>query len=135
MKVEWRRVTWYSQTLAVALGLIIFSGAFFLGERVQFAHDLVQLTPEQNGTPIISNVTFTCDAGKTVRAIFRENQVQLLLSDGRNLIVPQAVSADGGRYANDDESFVFWTKGTGAFITEHAATTYKNCVLPAPIPN
>jgi membrane-bound inhibitor of C-type lysozyme len=45
--------------------------------------------------------------------------------------VPRAMSASGARYANADESFVFWNKGDTAFITEGEETTFKDCVLKA----
>lgn len=135
MHIEWGRVTWYSQILAIALGIIIFSVGFCLGERVQFGHDSraafsgVTSQPTQMGEPITATASFSCDANKTIAATFHQNDVQLLLSDGRNLVVPHAISADGGRYANDDESFVFWTKGNGAFITEGSSTTYADCTV------
>ena len=46
------------------------------------------------------------------------DSVELKLSDGRSLKIPQAMSGSGARYANTDESFVFWNKGDTAFITE-----------------
>ena len=44
--------------------------------------------------------------------------------------VPQAMSASGARYANKDETFVFWNKGDTAFVTEgkDEAQTYADCV-------
>jgi membrane-bound inhibitor of C-type lysozyme len=139
MSIEWNRVTGLSQIVAIILGVLIFGIGFWLGMLYcESGPDHEHGTPAvQEGTPVINDVTFRCDAGKTVRAIFKQNSAQLLLSDGRNLEVPHAISADGGRYANDDESFVFWTKGTGAFITEgigaKSSTTYQNCVeVPQP---
>jgi len=41
----------------------------------------------------------------------------------------QAISASGARYANTDESIVFWNKGDTAFIQEGDVTTYENCVV------
>jgi len=80
-------------------------------------------------------VVFTCDAGKTVSATFdlsTAGGVALTLSDGRVMSVPHAISADGARYANADESFVFWNVGNTAFITEGvgstATTTYAGCI-------
>lgn len=146
--MEWNRVTWYSQIIAIILALVIFGVGYWLGglkgqqpvsqpSGYNPGGPMIPATTTQNGTPIINDVTFACGAGKTARAIFTQNQVQLLLSDGRNLTVPHAVSADGGRYANDDESFVFWTKGNGAFITEGvgklSTTTFADCtVMPQP---
>jgi membrane-bound inhibitor of C-type lysozyme len=73
--------------------------------------------------------TFNCKAGKTIVATFSANAVKLKLSDGRSLTVPQAVSGSGARYANTDESFVFWNKGDTAFITEGKAKkeTFSSC--------
>jgi membrane-bound inhibitor of C-type lysozyme len=75
---------------------------------------------------------FVCDAGKTVRAIFINDSpasVKLSLSDGRNLTLLQVMSASGARYANADESFVFWDKGNTAFIEELGKTTYRACTV------
>jgi membrane-bound inhibitor of C-type lysozyme len=55
---------------------------------------------------------------KSIEATFYANSVDLKLSDGRSLKVPQAMSASGARYANKDEIFLFWNKGDTAFVTE-----------------
>lgn len=73
---------------------------------------------------------FTCDDAKTIKATFKTGSVDLVLSDGRTLSLPQAQSADGGRYADADEKTVFWNVGNTAFITENGdpnVETYKNC--------
>lgn len=75
--------------------------------------------------------TFSCDGGKSITATFHlpEDQfVNVNLSDGRHLILAHVISADGARYANADESVVFWTRGVTAFVTENGTTTYANCV-------
>lgn len=79
-------------------------------------------------TPVATAV-FKCQGGKSIDAIFYVNSVSLKLSDGRSLIVPQAMSASGARYANKDETFVFWNKGDTAFVTEgkDGKETYSGC--------
>jgi membrane-bound inhibitor of C-type lysozyme len=44
--------------------------------------------------------------------------------------LPQVISGSGARYANEDESFVFWNKGDTAFVTEGTddKMTFKDCV-------
>jgi membrane-bound inhibitor of C-type lysozyme len=79
-------------------------------------------------------VLFKCKDGKTISASFYPSDdkfVDLVLSDGRNMSVPRAMSGSGARYAKSDESFVFWNKGDTAFITEGASSTetYSNCSL------
>lgn len=71
--------------------------------------------------------TFKCAGGKAIRATFSGSSVELILSDGRHLTLPQALSASGARYANADESFVFWNKGNAAFIDEGDQETYTAC--------
>jgi len=73
---------------------------------------------------------FKCKDGKSIDASFFADKVDLKLSDGRSLSLPQVMSGSGARYANKDESFVFWNKGDTAFITEGASgeETYSDCV-------
>lgn len=80
-------------------------------------------------TPVATAV-FKCDGGKSIDATFYASSVDLKLSDGRSMKVPQAMSASGARYANKDETFVFWNKGDTAFVTEgkDAKETYTGCV-------
>ena len=75
-------------------------------------------------------VTFSCDAGKTIKATFNEGSnasVDLNLSDGRKLNLVVTASAGGARYANDDESIVFWNTGDTARLEENNAETFSNC--------
>ena len=90
----------------------------------------------------IADVSYACDAGKTIGASYFEGSttpgqnggpptpggsVGISLSDGRSMSLPQTISADGARYANQDESFIFWSKGNGAFVMEAGTTTFANC--------
>jgi membrane-bound inhibitor of C-type lysozyme len=77
---------------------------------------------------IINSVTFSCAGNKTIQALFFDDKAELTLSDGRHRLLLQAISASGARYANTDESFVFWTKGNTAFIEENQKTTFKDCI-------
>ncbi|HVZ75779.1 MAG TPA: MliC family protein [Candidatus Paceibacterota bacterium] len=106
---------------------------------------------QQNQQPI-ATASFACDAGKSISASFYEgsstpsndpNQpptpggsVALTLSDGRSMTIPQTISASGVRYANADESFIFWGKGNTAFVQEGAdqTQTYTGCIIVAPDP-
>ena len=77
------------------------------------------------------HAVFDCEAGQSIEAAFDNGPkpgVRLSLSDGRRWVLPQALSASGARYANADESIVFWNKGNTAFIEEGGRTTYQGCV-------
>jgi membrane-bound inhibitor of C-type lysozyme len=84
------------------------------------------------GKPI-NSVKFVCADNKTINASFYKNFVHLEFGWQKTLYLPQTISADGARYANDDESIVFWNKGNTAFITEGNLDniTYKDCVTAA----
>jgi membrane-bound inhibitor of C-type lysozyme len=79
------------------------------------------------GTPI-ATVNYLCDQGKTITATYYEDSVNLKLTDGSAMTLPHAVSASGARYANTDESFVFWNKGNTAFVQEKGKQTYTGCI-------
>lgn len=78
----------------------------------------------------IASVTFKCEGDKAIDATFYPDSVDLTLTDGRSMELPQVISGSGTRYANADESFVFWSKGDTAFVTEGSDDnmTFKDCV-------
>jgi membrane-bound inhibitor of C-type lysozyme len=73
--------------------------------------------------------TFVCSSGERIEAVFdtESNRVDLSLSDGRKLGLAQVLSASGARYANPDESIVFWNKGRTAFLQEGGVVTQSDC--------
>lgn len=86
--------------------------------------------PVSNQADIIE-AEFSCPSGQNIGAAFfngPDSRVELSLSDGRKMILPQVISASGARYANDD-SFVFWNKGDGAFIEENGQITFADCLV------
>jgi membrane-bound inhibitor of C-type lysozyme len=93
----------------------------------------------------MAQATYLCSGGKTVQAAFYKGEeypvepgempipsgsVKIILSDGRNFNLVKTLSADGGRYANPDESFVFWDKGNTALVLENGVEKdYKECLI------
>ena len=110
------------------IATIFFSVSFmfgvYLGQYVQnnFWNKETVLPAEKKITAM-----FFCDYDKTISAEFTEGKVSLILIDGRELTLPQTISGSGARYANNDESIVFWNKGDTAFIQEGELYTYENC--------
>jgi membrane-bound inhibitor of C-type lysozyme len=98
----------------------------------------------------LSSAQYICNNKKTIDAAFYEGAkatttiatntppiptgtVDLNLSDGRNLTLHQTISADGARYADAGETFVFWSKGNGALVTDKGdEKSYWGCVTSAP---
>ena len=101
---------------------------------------------ETEKTPI-AVASYFCDAHKTIIASYYDGEskpapsvdqpptpggsVSVVLSDGRTMTLHQTISADGGRYANSDESIVFWNKGRGVMFTEGNTQTYTGCIEAA----
>jgi membrane-bound inhibitor of C-type lysozyme len=157
MKIQFNKVTWYSKLAAVILFVLTFILAFHLGKQFgsigndhvlnmkwgnnsmmnnqgnnkfgMMYSEKINAIPTQTNT--IKSVSFSCSNNKTIQAIFRGDFAYLTLSDGRAMNLFQTISASGARYANTDESFVFWNKGNSATISEglgkSAKVTFADC--------
>ena len=112
-----------------AVFIIISTMLVSTGISCQNQKSLPKNTVAEKATgSIINSVTFSCTGNKTIQALFFEDKAELTLSDGRHMLLLQAISASGARYANTDELFVFWNKGNTAFIEESNKTTFKDCI-------
>jgi membrane-bound inhibitor of C-type lysozyme len=151
MNFERRKRDWRAVTLTVILFVLVFLTGFNLGKYSLLTSSntkTAQVAKNLNVVKPISTANYTCDGNKTIIAEYYEGiinepasspdqppipdgSVALQLGDGRSMTIPQSISADGTRYANKDESFVFWSKGNTAFITESDPNhpTYNNCVV------
>jgi len=108
----------------VIITILVSTGIFCLYQK-----SLPKNTVAEKATGrIINSVTFSCAGNKTIQVLFFEDKAELNLSDGRHMLLLQAISASGARYANTDESFVFWNKGNTAFIEESNKSTFKDCI-------
>ncbi len=114
-----------------------------------FAYGWWYVTPHyistESSQKLINTVSYSCNDSKTIKAEFFEGEkkevmegefptptdtVNIYLSDGRNFILNQVVSASGVRYINNDETFVFWTKGNTALILENnEEKDYQGCIV------
>lgn len=123
MKIEWNKVTYLSQIVAIVLFVAVFFVGLLIGRKVE---DKLIL-----GQAISSNVKFICAEDKVIYADFYKNFVHVGTNFWKAIYLPQTISASGARYANEDESVVFWNKGNTAFITEGDPNnpTYKDCVI------
>jgi len=130
--------------IAIILALIIIGAIAVLNRKSNHPRS----TDTSDSAKLATEVTYACENNKSIKAAFYQGElkpvppgempkpsgrVELVLSDGRNFDLAQTISADGGRYANSDESFVFWVKGNGAMVLENnEEKDYKGCrVTPA----
>lgn len=99
----------------------------------------------------IANVAYSCNAGKAFVVTLYKGESKpsndpskpptpggsavITFPDGTKMTLDQTISADGGRYANADESFVFWGKGNTALILQNGTEKdYRGCIVIAPNP-
>jgi membrane-bound inhibitor of C-type lysozyme len=120
MKIEWNKVTKLSQIVAIALFICVFYWGFYLGRQVALSKVLGRE---------VNSVVFQCDDNKPIKAVFYKNSVRVNLDKKEEVFLPQTISASGARYANDNESIIFWNKGDTAFVEEGGVTTFTNCVI------
>jgi len=121
--------------LLIVIVLLIFSrpvSAPLVSTTSSSTEIVSSSAPEETGnSTALIHATFVCPGGEVINAVFHNEEnsfVDLALPDGRLLRVPQALSADGARYATENEMFVFWNKGNEAFIEENGTTTLTDCI-------
>jgi membrane-bound inhibitor of C-type lysozyme len=76
------------------------------------------------GAALATEARYTCNDGSKLTANFSppdtaKGSVALTFGTGRELKLPQVLSADGGRYADAD--IEFWIKGQSATLTMKGA--------------
>lgn len=113
-----------------------------------FVSLLVAPASLQQSTPI-AVISYVCKGGDAIVATYYGGvdtasinpdqppvpggSVTLRISDGRTLTLRQTISADGVRYANQNESFIFWSKSNTLLILEDdVEKSLVGCVAVAP---
>ena len=131
MSITYTRVTWYSQLAAIILFVAVFYVGMHLGAAKAGEPGASSAVPAPSIVPsgnILAAASYSCPNNRYISALYYDGGVRIILSDGREYSLPHAISADGARYANADESFVFWNKGTGAFTMENGKMAWDSCV-------
>lgn len=130
--------------LSILIIVILVAALWFVVSRTE----PLQTGDSQNN--ISRSITYSCNSQKTIIASFRDGEVieepglgmpvptgtvDLRLNDGRTMSLKQTISASGVRYANNDESFIFWSKGNGALVLENnEEKSYIGCIQVAEAP-
>jgi membrane-bound inhibitor of C-type lysozyme len=120
MKIIWDKVTKLSQVVAIILFLAVFYVGMMLGRGLQTRFIL--------GEPI-NKATFVCEGGEKLYVEFFERMAHVERAHAKSIYLPQTISASGARYANKDESLVFWNKGDSAFLQQNGQNLYDGCVV------
>jgi len=124
-KIDFKKITWYSQLLAVVLFFGTFTLGFYLGGLYKEAK-IKSIT--ESGIPGIISAKFYCEDGQIISTTFFKDGAKIIMGNGENLNLLRTISGSGARYANQDESFVFWNKGDTAFIERNGKQILKSCI-------
>lgn len=73
---------------------------------------------------------YSCEGGRTFTAQMRADglEVRVVLPDGKTVVLPHVISADGARYSNG--KVTYWSRGRGALL-ETGDENFKDCVESA----
>ena len=70
-------------------------------------------TVHYDGEPVV----YSAEDGASFRVHFADDTEHvLLILNGERYPLERTISASGARYANEDESIVYWNKGKSAFV-------------------
>jgi membrane-bound inhibitor of C-type lysozyme len=119
-KIKWNEVTGLSQIIAIVLFVAVFGVGFYVGEKYENKSIL--------GNAKVS-AKFVCPDKSVINADFYSRAVHIETARLGGMYLTQTISGSGARYANADESIVFWNKGDTAFIQQNGKTTIDNCVI------
>lgn len=92
-------------------------------------------SPEEVQT--LQEQMLVCTDGTEIDVAWRSNDSVIVTLDGVPYELPQVISASGARYANSDESFVFWNNGNESMILVDDELVHEGCRVPGtePAPN
>ena len=89
---------------------------------------ILRIEPKDTlGTKVLAIAEYVCNGERNIQARFYEGGVVVSLSGESPVTLMQVRSASGARYANEDGSIVFWSKGRTAFVEEAGVLTYAQC--------
>ena len=126
--------------ITIIIAIIVIFTSWYIADRFE------KSALQTHG--LISSVQYICNDNKIIHVNFYENDsiastnenmppvpggsVKIKLNNENPITLTQTISADGGRYANKDESFVFWSKGNTALVLENnQQKNYTGCVVIA----
>jgi membrane-bound inhibitor of C-type lysozyme len=73
---------------------------------------------------------FSCPDGVEIKIIYGQDAESALLSiKGKEYKLNQAISASGARYANEDETVIFWEHQGEAMVEMDGEIIYQGCSL------
>ena len=129
--------------VGIIVFLVLLAGGYYLISNVKSNSSVNDEAREENIGEEEVEVTqapslqasFTCADGKAIDASFYNEgefpSVRLVLLNGETIsqiTLYQEESASGTKYANSDESMVFWNSGDEVYVEENGEETYSDCV-------
>ena len=77
-----------------------------------------------------SYFVFVCPSGAEIKVSYEEEgDLAIVQLEGKEYRLSRAISASGARYANEDESVVFWEHQGEAMVLFNDEPAYEGCKL------
>ncbi len=123
-------------TTSIVIVVATIVGFFFLLNR-EVPESTRANTPSQVAEKIAVGpedlqVSFSCQAGKSILAVFHltaTRELDIALSDGRIISMQYVANDENPHYETTDGKIRFWSTGDVTFLTEDGQQTYSECVL------
>jgi membrane-bound inhibitor of C-type lysozyme len=130
-----------------AIVVIVLAIIFYISavDKTNQSNQEVAQTGAVDNRTLIAKVHYSCDKGKIIDTVYYKEanvnvpspkdiaqnggSVDVAIDGGAMMSLNQTISGSGIRYANQDESFIFWSKGEEALIMRNNSMdpNYTNC--------
>lgn len=111
------------QAITIIIGIIILGA---IGATLYFG-GVFAPTDEEPAASVEREETLTCADGTDIHTQYLENEHVIVELAGTPYELAPVRAASGARYANSDESFVFWNKGTESMILVDGDVVHEQC--------
>lgn len=105
----------------------LYISAFVLVFTIGAYYYLHIVNSEGNSNVDKQNITYLCEEGKSFEVAIDGSTARIYLDNENDYSLKHVMSASGAKYANTDETIIFWSKGSEAFILENDERTYTEC--------
>jgi membrane-bound inhibitor of C-type lysozyme len=114
-----------SVLIFIFLFIISLFGMTSVGSQSNLEQEAEEIAPE-----ITDYFIFSCPSGDEIKIIYdNKNNEAIILFHEQKYVLQRAISGSGARYANDDESIVFWEHHGEATLEIDGAIVAKSCSL------
>lgn len=119
-----KKYTWVVVGLMIITMIVILVGRIFTKEDNTLDKNPKEEVTQKGEDKSISAIFYSV-SGEQVQASFLGDSVTFTQKNLGTITLKQAISASGARYANSDESIIFWNKGDNVTISQNNQVIFE----------